>query len=270
MALAWLVVSSKEHSEFPECFAGCFSHLSAAWRQGTGAEGSRWHVLLVGGDPEPHAGQGWKPGLLHPFLGGGVGQQSLWKLEVLGGKAECREAGARLITGTDPHHLSCGSWPSFPALLPGTLEPLAGRRWEKGGWAAAASPKPLVAFFVSSSPHSSAARREVGAGRLHAGHGGRPDTLAATLATQILPPSWEPPFPWLLLWASVGLLDPGMELWSLDWQTTPRIAACLWSPVLAGETVKKPSTHPSSPPASGKPKGRQKRRGKWGCPSCSC
>lgn len=200
MALAWLVVNSKKHSEFPECFAGCFSHLSAAWRQGTGAEGSRWHVLLVGGDPEPRVGLGWQPGLrallLQPLLGGGVGQQSLWKLEVLGGKAECRETGAGSSQGTAPHHLSCGSWPSFLALPPGTLEPLAGRWWEKGGWAAAAVPEPLVAFFMSSSPHSSAAHREVGAGCLHAGHGGRPDTLIATLATEILPPSWEPLFPW--------------------------------------------------------------------------
>lgn len=108
-------------------------------------------MLLVGGDPEPHAGQGWKPasGLSSCSLSWAVALVSRafgsWKCLEVKQSAEKPEPGSS--QGTDPHHLSCGSWPSFPALPPGTLEPLTGRRWEKGGWAAAASPEPLVAFF---------------------------------------------------------------------------------------------------------------------------
>lgn len=105
VALAWLVVNYNEKSEFPEYFAECFSLSLCQLHSGEKLELRRPGDVccVVSTEIQSHT-----PGMEaspqsspspSPFLGIQCGQQSLWKLELSGGKSGHRKAGAQsLIT----------------------------------------------------------------------------------------------------------------------------------------------------------------------------
>lgn len=101
VALAWLVVNSNENSEFPEYFAECFSLPICQLHSGKKLELKRpGDVCCVVSTATQSHTPGMEASPQHspspsPFLGMQCGQQSLWKLELLGGKPGHREAGAQ-------------------------------------------------------------------------------------------------------------------------------------------------------------------------------